>query len=160
MWSYSIKEVKSPIVRSYSAFGSVPAPNWNFIPTKGGRTLSYEEISEQIKSLAQREAIMENSNTYESESGNIVRIKQYLYTQYISDVSPDRKTLYEQAEKELQKMKKEQQPTYPVNITLVDILCDMDEVEGLNSNHGTITTAYTTGYGEDYEIIMGMVYPG
>lgn len=153
LWGYSMKEVKSPLVRSYSAFSSIPAPDWSRIPTKGGRTLSNEEMLEQIKSVAQREVMMRHSNNYE-QSDRIERMKDYLSTQYISDVSPDRKALYKQAEKELQKAK-EEQPTYPINFTLVDILSDLDEVEGFNSKHGTITTAYTTGYGEEYELNIG-----
>lgn len=44
---------------------------------------------------------------------------------------------------------------YPIHFTLIDILCDLDEVEGFNSNHGTITTTYTTGYGKEYELNIG-----
>jgi len=153
LWGYSMKEVKSPLVRSYTAFSSISAPDWSRIPTKGGRTLSNEEMLEQIKSVAQREAMMRYSNNYE-QSDRIERMKDYLSIQYISDVSPDRKALYKQAEKELPKAK-EEQPTYPINFTLVDILSGLDEVKGFNSKYGNITTAYTTGYGEEYELNIG-----
>lgn len=153
LWSYSMKEVKSPIVRIYSTFASIPEPDWRTIPTKGGRTLSDEEMVEQIKVLAQREAMMRHTKNYE-QSDSIARIKQYLSTQYISDVSPDRKALYEQAKKISQRGEQEQSK-YPLSFTLVDIMCDLDKVEGFNNNHGTLTTSYTTGYGEDYELNIG-----
>lgn len=153
LWSYSMKEVKSPIVRSYSTFASIPEPDWRTIPTKGGRTLSDEEMLEQIKSVAQREALMRHTNNYE-QSDSIARIKQYLSTQYISDVSPDRKALYEQAKK-ISQQGEQEQSKYPLSFTLVDIMCDLDKIEGFNNNHGTLTTSYTTGYGEDYELNIG-----
>ena len=153
LWSYSMKEVKSPIVRSYSTFASIPEPDWRTIPTKGGRTLSDEEMLEQIKSVAQREAMMKHTNNYE-QSDSIARIKQYLSTQYISDVSPDRKALYEQAKK-ISQQGEQEQSKYPLFFTLVDIMCDLDKVEGFTNNDGTLTTSYTTGYGEDYELNNG-----
>lgn len=153
LWSYSMKEVKSPIVRSYSTFASIPEPDWRTIPTKGGQTLSDEEILEQIKSVAQREAMMRHTNNYE-QSDSIARIKQYLSTQYISDVSPDRKALYKQAKK-ISQQGEQEQSKYPLSFTLVDIMCDLDKIEDSNNNSGTLTTSYTTGYGTDYELNMG-----
>jgi hypothetical protein len=153
LWSYSMKEIKSPLVRSYSAFGSIPEPDWNTIPTKGGRTLSNQEMVEQIKMLAQREAMMRHTNNYE-QSDSIARIKQYLSTQYISDVSPDRKALYKQAKK-ISQQGEQEQSKYPLSFTFVDIMCDLDKIEGFNNNYGTLTTSYTTGYGEDYELNIG-----
>lgn len=153
LWSYSMKEVKSPILRSYSTFSSLPEPDWRTIPTKGGRTLSNEEMLEQMKMLAQREAMMRHTNNYE-QSSSIARTKQYLSTQYISDVSPDRKALYEQAKK-ISQQGEQEQSKYPLSFTLVDIMCDLDKIEGSNNNSGTLTTSYTTGYGEDYELNIG-----
>ncbi|MFJ7368261.1 hypothetical protein ACIQVU_02255 [Lysinibacillus sp. NPDC098008] len=153
LWNYSMKEVKSPILRSYSTFGSLPEPDWRTIPTKGGRTLSNEEMLEQMKMLAQREAMMRHTNNYE-QSDSIAQIKQYLSTQYISDVSPDRKALYTQAKK-ISQQGEQEQSKYPLSFTLVDIMCDLDKVEGFNNNYGTLTTCYTTGYGTDYELNMG-----
>lgn len=153
LWSYSMKEVKSPILRSYSTFGSLPEPDWRTIPTKGGRTLSNEEMLEQMKMLAQREAMMRHTNNYE-QSDSIAQIKQYLSTQYISDVSPDRKALYKQAKK-ISQQGEQEQSKYPLSFTLVDIMCDLDKIEGYNNNSGTLTTSYTTGYGEDYELNIG-----
>lgn len=35
------------------------------------------------------------------------------------------------------------------------VLCDLDEIEGFNSNQRTITNAYTTGYREEYARNIG-----
>ena len=148
LWSYSMKVVKSPIIRSHSAFGSIPEPDWCTIPTKGGRTLSYEEIDEQMKILAQREVYAKNSGASDEEWDEIYQIRNYLCLQYISDISPDRKALYKQAEKALQQNEQEQ-PKYPLYFTLVDILCDLDDIafDNANKKQGTVTTIHKTGGG-------------
>ena len=148
LWSYSMKVVKSPIIRSHSAFGSIPEPDWCTIPTKGGRTLSYEEIDEQMKILAQREVYAKNSGASDEEWDEIYQIRNYLCLQYMSDISQDRKALYKQGEKAVQQNEQEQ-PKYPLYFTLVDILCDLDDIafDNANKKQGTVTAIHKTGGG-------------
>lgn len=158
LWNYSLKEVKSPI-RNYTSFRFGNEPDWSKIPTKGMRTLSYEQIFNEMKNLAQRKVIALQAEVrdskWQSEWDDIMRTYVYLQRQYISDVSPDRKALYEQAKKTIRKMEEENKIHYPVTFTLVDFLCDLDDLESLANSYGTLETAYATGYGTEYIINIG-----
>lgn len=165
LWNYSMQEIKSPLRRSYSAFGSIPEPDWNRIPTKGGRTLSYEIIHDRMKTLAQQQAYAETNNVSKEEWNAIIQSRNELCIQYISDFSPDRKLLYKLAEKEVPKDEKDELK-YPLFFTLVDILCDLDDI-ALNEyrkdskkqkntgNQGMVRKVYQTGGGYEYEICVG-----
>lgn len=153
LWSYSRAEVRAPRASSFSN-----EPSWDKMATKGMRTLSYAEIALEVKQVAQQRALLRTATTHDAQWQREWDAAQdayiYLQNQYISDVSPDRKALYEQAKKELRN-KKDDEVTYPVTFTLVDILCDLDDLQDVGQQHGTLTTAYTTGYGTDYEISVG-----
>lgn len=159
LWSYSMKEVKSPI-KSNSVFGFGKEPDWNIMPTKGMRSLSHEQLFNEMKTLAERQAIAKISKIHDSEWqrewDDIMCTFVNLQSQYISDVSPDRKALYEQAEKAIKKMKEDDEISYPITFTLVDYLCDLDDLEALAANnYGTVSKTFTTGYGTDYDVHFG-----
>lgn len=159
LWNYSLKEVKSS-TRSFSISVFSNNPDWSKIPTKGMRTLSYEQIFNEMKNLAQRQVMLKQSEVrdsqWEIEWDETMSAYVYLKNQYVSDVSPDRKALYKQAKNAIKKMKEEGKVTYPTFFTLVDFLCDLDDLEKLSKTYsGMIETAYTTGYGTDYIIHFG-----
>lgn len=68
-------------------------PNWSFIPTKGKSSKTQTEFVSEIRELARRAA----TTTNKTESEYISRQVLGLRAEYLSDVAPDRKQLYEQA---------------------------------------------------------------
>lgn len=117
LWRYSAQEIGT---KQSKAFGDIPEPDWRSFPTKGGRTLTDEQILVQMKELAEREV-----NASAEELVAIQRKKEFLSVQYISDVSPDRKMLYKIAESKQQT--KAEEPKLPLFFTLVDVLCELDK---------------------------------
>lgn len=78
------------------------APNWTYIPSAGRCKKTKEQLVSEIKDLANRVAHANNGK--ETEQLNQAVIK--LQADYISDVSPDRKGLYQQAEKAIKSQSK------------------------------------------------------
>ncbi|MEE3471942.1 MAG: hypothetical protein VZR24_14880 [Butyrivibrio hungatei] len=70
-------------------------PNWTYIPSAGRCKKTNEQLISEIKNLANR--VAQANNGKETEQLNQAVIK--LQADYISDVSPDRKGLYKQAER-------------------------------------------------------------
>ena len=70
-------------------------PNWSYIPSAGRCKKTKEQLVSEIKELANRVAHANNGK--ETEQLNQAVIK--LQADYVSEVSPDRKGLYQQAEK-------------------------------------------------------------
>ena len=68
-------------------------PNWSYIPTKGKSSKTQTEFVREIRELARRAA----TTTNKTESEYISRQVLGLRAEYLSDVAPDRKQLYEQA---------------------------------------------------------------
>jgi len=77
-------------------------PNWTYIPSAGRCKKTKEQLVSEIKDLANRVAHANNGK--ETEQLNQAVIK--LQADYISDVSPDRKGLYQQAEKAIKSQSK------------------------------------------------------
>lgn len=74
-------------------------PNWSFIPTKGKTSKTQTEFVSEIRELARRAA----TTTNKTESEYISRQVLGLRAEYLSDVAPDRKQLYEQAKNTIKK---------------------------------------------------------
>lgn len=74
-------------------------PNWSYIPTKGKISKTQVEFVSEIKELARRAA----TTTNKTESEYISRQVLSLRAEYLSDVAPDRKQLYEQAKNTIKK---------------------------------------------------------
>ena len=74
-------------------------PNWSFIPTKGKSSKTQTEFVSEIRELARRAA----TTTNKTESEYISRQVLGLRAEYLSDVAPDRKQLYEQAKNTIKK---------------------------------------------------------
>ena len=77
--------------------GVLNVPNWSVIPTKGMQVPSDKELISKIKELAKKEATAKTSKDYEA----IETERKKLNAQFLSKVSPDRKALYKDAEKEI-----------------------------------------------------------
>ena len=74
-------------------------PNWSYIPTKGKSSETHAEFVSEIRELARRAA----TTTNKTESEYISRQVLGLRAEYLSDVAPDRKQLYEQAKNTIKK---------------------------------------------------------
>ena len=68
-------------------------PNWSYIPTKGKSSKTHAEFVSEIKELARRAATTANKTEYEYISRQVLGLR----AEYLSDVAPDRKQIYEQA---------------------------------------------------------------
>lgn len=68
-------------------------PNWSIIPNAGKSSKSQSEFASEIKELARKEA----TTTNKTELDYISRQRLQLHAEYLSDVAPDRKMLYQQA---------------------------------------------------------------
>jgi hypothetical protein len=129
-------------------------PNWSYIPTAGKSTKTQSEFVSEIKALAQEAA----ATTNKTELENIHRQRTALCAEYLSDVAPDRKALYQQAKNAM----KSQNNTNPKckgsgELTLVDFLEDAEEKNNLADKKfalaggGTLVCPIMTGggYGAD-----------
>ena len=74
-------------------------PNWSYIPTKGESSKTQAEFVSEIRELARQAA----TTTNKTESEYISRQVLGLRAEYLSDVAPDRKQLYEQAKNTIKK---------------------------------------------------------
>ena len=72
-------------------------PDWSIIPSSGKSSKSKAEFTDEIKELARKSA----NTTNKAELEYIHRRRTELCAEYMSDVSPDRKALYRQAENAL-----------------------------------------------------------
>ena len=76
---------------------SARGPDWSIIPSSGKSSKSKAEFTNEIKELARKAA----NTTSKAELEYIHRRRTQLCAEYMSDVSPDRKALYRQAENAL-----------------------------------------------------------
>ena len=72
-------------------------PDWSIIPSSGKSSKSKAEFTDEIKELARKAA----NTTNKAELDYIHRRRTELCAEYMSDVSPDRKALYQQAKNAL-----------------------------------------------------------
>lgn len=73
--------------------GSNGEPNWSYIPSKVKSTKTQTEFVSEIRKLAQKAA----NATDKTEQDSISRQVLQLRAEYLSEVAPDRKQLYQQA---------------------------------------------------------------
>lgn len=119
LWNYTPNEVglKSNVTLFSLGSRSLNTPNWDIIPTKGMKVPPQDVLICQIKALAEKS--VRNTKRNDIESFNYELDK--LHSQYISSVSPDRKTLNKQAMRAIKKFESEE--TKPIGeMTLVDHL--------------------------------------
>lgn len=69
-------------------------PNWTYIPTAGRCNKSKETLSDEIRDLAGRAARADSGIEKEQINRQVLKLR----ADFLSDVAPDRKNLYHQAE--------------------------------------------------------------
>lgn len=129
-------------------------PDWAMIPSAGKSSKSKAEFTDEIKELA-RKAV---ETTSKAELEYINRRRTELCAEYISDVSPDRRALYQQAKNAVKGQSGNPKCKGSGELTLLDFL---EAAEGRSANlaekkyalagGGTLTCPILTGggYGAD-----------
>lgn len=142
-------------------------PDWSIIPTAGKSSRSQDKIFSELKELARKAAMTTNKTELEY----ISRQKLQLRAEYVSDVAPDRKMLYQQAKNTIKNQSGNSKCRGIGELTLLDFL---EEVEGKIRNladrkfvlagGGTLVCPMLTGggYGADiyYQGTMVLSYNG
>ena len=93
----SISGMVNSVNTKQSMLLSGRGPDWSIIPSSGKSSKSKAEFTDEIKELARKAA----NTTSKAELEYIHRRRTELCAEYMSDVSPDRKALYRQAENAL-----------------------------------------------------------
>lgn len=130
-------------------------PDWSIIPSSGKSSKTKAEFTDEIKELARKAA----NTTSKAELESIHRRRTELCAEYISDVSPDRKALYQQAKNALKGRGGNPKCHGSGELTLLDFL---EAAEGRISNFagkkfalaggGTLTCPILTGGGHGADI--------
>ena len=123
-------------------------PDWSIIPSSGKSSKSKAEFTDEIKELARKAA--ETTSKKELEYIHSQRTK--LCAEYMSDVSPDRKALYRQAENALKGQGGNPKCHGSGELTLLDFLEAAEgRTESLAEKKFTLTCPILTsgGYGAD-----------
>ena len=108
-------------------------PNWLYIPTKGTSNKTQQEFVGEIKELAQKAAMATSKNESEYISKQVLRLR----TEYISQVSPNRKLLFQQAKSSMKTHSKSMGNEQVVGeLTLLDFLNKSEQCNSL-ANKGT-----------------------
>ncbi len=93
----SISGMVNSVNTKHSMSLSSSGPDWSIIPSSGKSSKSKTEFADEIRELARRAA----GTTGKKELEYIHSQRARLCAEYISDVSPDRKALYQQAKNAL-----------------------------------------------------------
>lgn len=130
-------------------------PDWSIIPSSGKSSKTKAEFTDEIKELARKAA----NTTSKAELEHIHRRRAELCAEYMSDVSPDRKALYQQAKNALKGQGGNPKCHGSGELTLLDFL---EAAEGRISNlaekqfalagGGTLTCPILTGGGHGADI--------
>ena len=107
--------------------GSNGEPNWSYIPSKGKSTRTQTEFVSEIKKLAQKAA----NATDKTEQDAISRQLLQLRAEYLSEVAPDRKQLYQQVKSAMKNQNANPKCKGIGELTLLDFL---EQAEGKNQN--------------------------
>jgi len=107
--------------------GSNGEPNWSYIPSKGKSTRTQTEFVSEIKKLAQKAV----NATDKTEQDAISRQVLQLRAEYLSEVAPDRKQLYQQAKSAMKNQNTNPKCKGIGELTLLDFL---EQAEGKNQN--------------------------
>jgi hypothetical protein len=150
----SISNATNLDITKYSASRRSGEPDWSMIPSAGKSNKSQAEFVAEIKELAQRAA----NTTSKTELESIHRQRTELCAEYLSDVSPDRKALYQQAKNAIKRQNGNQKCRGIGEISLLDFLeaaegkeNDLAEKKFTLAGGGTLVCPILTGggYGAD-----------
>lgn len=150
----SISNAANFAITKYSASLKSGEPDWSIIPSTGKSRKSKEEFVAEIKKLAQADASAMNKAKLEL----IHRQRTELCAEYLADVAPDRKALYQQAKNVVKSQNRNQKCKGVGELSLLDFL-EMDEGKENNlaekkfalAGGGTLECPILTGggYGAD-----------
>ncbi|EKC68475.1 hypothetical protein LEA_08776, partial [human gut metagenome] len=107
--------------------GSNGEPNWSYIPSKGKSTKTQNEFVSEIKKMAQKAV----NATDKTEQDAISRQVLQLRAEYLSEVAPDRKQLYQQAKSAMKNQNTNPKCKGIGELTLLDF---WEQAEGKNQN--------------------------
>lgn len=102
-------------------------PNWSYIPTAGKSQKSEVQFVSEIKELAQKAALATNKTEAECISRQVLQLR----AEYLSDVAPDRKMLYQQAKNAMKNQNNNSKGKGSGELTLLDFL---EAADGRGSN--------------------------
>ncbi|MEN0649581.1 hypothetical protein NSQ82_11210 [Caldifermentibacillus hisashii] len=151
-----INSVSIPRRVSSNGFVGMSVPNWGIIPHKDMQTQPKAELIRQIKELGIKMA----SAVSDKEKNDAVAQFQKLSAQYMSAVSPDRNTLYREAQDEINKMSDQKQlgKKFEGQKTLLDFLNEHDGYGIKNGKAyplacgGAVTPIYNSQGGYSFDI--------
>lgn len=163
----SISSTTNSSYTKYSTSRISGEPDWAMIPSAGKSNKSKAEFTDEIKELARKAAKTSNKK----ELDYIHRQRTELCAEYLSDVAPDRKALYQQAKNAIRNQSGNSKYYGSGELTLIDFL---EAAEGKISNlaekklalagGGTLVCPILTGegYGADiyYQGIKVLTYLG
>ena len=147
----SISNATSSAITKYSESLRSGEPDWSMIPSAGKSSKSQAEFVSEIKELAQRAA----NTTSKTELESIHRQRTRLCAEYISDVSPDRKALYQQAKNAVKSQNGNPKCKGIGELSLLDFL---ERAEGKNNNLAQKKFALAGGGTLECPILTGEGY--
>lgn len=126
-------------------------PDWSYIPSAGKCSKTRDQLVDEIKELACKSAKSENSKEKEQINRQVLKLR----AEYLSDVAPDRRSLYHQAENALRGKKgnNDRQQTTMGELSLLYFLECVDNKQGLSNKSfalaggATLTCPVMTGGG-------------
>ena len=139
----------------YRMLLSSSGPDWSIIPSSRKSSKSPAEFTDEIKELARKAA----NTTSKAELEAIHRRRTELCAEYMSDVSPDRKALYQQAKNALKGQGSNPKCHGSGELTLLDFLEAAEGRDGKLAEKkfalaggGTLTCPILTGGGHGVDI--------
>ena len=133
-------------------------PDWSIIPTAGKSSRSQDEIFSELKELARKAAMTTNK----TELDYISRQSLQLHAEYLSDVAPNRKMLYQQAKNTIKNQSSNTKCRGIGELTLLDFLegaerkiSNLADKKFALAGGGTLVCPMLTGGGYGAEIFYG-----
>ncbi len=93
-------------------------PNWSYIPSAGKSNKSKAEFTSEIRELAKKAAVAGSKVESEQISRQVLQLR----AEYLSDVAPDRKMLYQQAKNAIKNQNNNPKCKGIGELTLLDFL--------------------------------------
>ena len=144
----ALSTANSANTKYHMSLSSGGGPDWSIIPSSGKSSKSKAEFTDEIKELARKAA----NTTNKAELEYLHRRRTELCAEYMSDVSPDRKALYRQAENALKGQGGNPKCHGSGELTLLDFLEAAEgRTESLAEKKFTLACPILTsgGYGAD-----------
>ena len=134
---------------------SVGEPDWSYIPTAGKSGKSKEEFISEIRELAKKAALAGSKSESEQLSIQVTQLR----AEYLSEVAPDRKGLYQHAKNQMKNQNGNPKCKGTGELTLLDFLeaakgreSSLAEKRFALSGGGILTCPMLTGGGYGAEI--------